>query len=123
MTAAITNTVHIVVPGEPVAKERPRVNMKTKTVYTPKATKVYEETVAFTARATGAKFGEGRLLVEMQFAVTSRKGKDLDNLIKAVLDGLAKGGLFKNDKQIVELHASVREVEEGPGVEVKVRRF
>ena len=33
------------VPGEPVAKERPRTNMATGVVYTPAKTKNYEETV------------------------------------------------------------------------------
>lgn len=116
-------TITIIVPGEPVAKERPRVNYKTKTVYTPKATKDYETAVALTARAAGMRFGQSRLVVNMYFDVTSRKGKDLDNLIKALLDGLMKGKAFTDDKQIVELHAYLREVESDPMAKVSVKTF
>ena len=123
MAVATAKSLRIVVPGEPVAKERPRVNMKTRTVYTPKTTKAYEQVVALTARAAGVKFGTDRLIVDLGFKVTSRKGKDIDNLIKAVLDGLMKGGVLKDDRQVVELHATVEVVDDLPGVTVAVRSF
>ena len=35
-----------------------------------------------------------------------QKRGDLDNYAKAVLDGLQKGGVLENDKQVIELHLS-----------------
>ena len=41
---------------------------------------------------------------------------DLDNIIKAVLDG-CNGVVFRDDKQVVSIHAA-KEYGEAPGVEV-----
>ena len=51
------------VPGEPVAKERPRTNMATGVVYTPAKTKNYEETVkwCYQMAAHGARFPDNEL--------------------------------------------------------------
>jgi Holliday junction resolvase RusA-like endonuclease len=38
-------------------------------------------------------------------ATDRQKGGDIDNLVKAILDGAQKGGLFKNDRQVVILDA------------------
>ena len=116
-------SVPIVLPGEPVAKERPRVNTKTKTVYTPKATKDYENFVAVAAKAAGMKFGPDRVIVNMEFYPSIDKGKDLDNLIKSVLDGLTKGKAWDDDRQVVELHATKKLIEKHPYARVTVRSF
>lgn len=52
------------VPGEPVAKERPRTNMATGVVYTPAKTKNYEETVkwCYQMAAHGARFPDNEPL-------------------------------------------------------------
>ena len=52
------------VPGEPVAKERPRTNMATGVVYTPDKTKNYEETVkwCYQMAAHGARFPDNEPL-------------------------------------------------------------
>jgi crossover junction endodeoxyribonuclease RusA len=94
----------ITVVGEPVAKERPRMG-KHGNVYTPAATRAFETAVSLIARAQLPKFKErDRVVIDLTFYCTS-DAKDLDNLCKSTLDGLQKAGTFKNDKQIMELHA------------------
>lgn len=112
------------VSGEPVAKERPRVG-KHGNVYTPARTKAYERAVALIAKTTLPKFKEkDRLVVELRF-YCSNDSKDLDNLCKSVLDGLQKAGTFRNDNQIVELHAykHVRKAGEELRTEISVLTF
>lgn len=106
--------------GEPVAKERPRVGKNG--VYTPRRTAEYENGIAWAAKAKKLKFGDSLVKVTMRFYTASRKKTDLDNFIKSVLDGLEKGGVYKNDYQVIEIHAS-RHVDENPRVEVEVRKI
>ena len=49
---------------------------------------------------------EQNLVVNVTFYCSPRpKLPDLDNLIKSLLDGLQKGGVFKDDVQVVEINA------------------
>lgn len=107
--------------GEPVPKERPRIG-KNGNVYTPSKTKAYERAVALIARTKLPRFKEAdRLIVNLTFYCATAKTKDLDNLCKSTLDGLQKGGTFKNDSQIVELHAKkVVSFTETPRTEIEV---
>lgn len=114
----------ITILGEPVAKERPRIG-KHGGVYTPRGTKNFEDHVAIAARAQLPKYKAlDRLIVSLDFYCSSGK-KDLDNLCKSVLDGLQKGGTFKNDSQVVELHASKHVISEGgkPRTQITIRSF
>ncbi len=95
----------IVVAGNPVAKERPRA-ARNGHFYTPAATKEYEERVAWTVRASGQSFPTEDVRVALGFYCKGRKRPDLDNLVKAALDGAEKGGLFGNDKQVVQVLAT-----------------
>lgn len=115
------NKVKLVIPGEPVAKERPRRDKKGN-FYTPKKTQVFEQVCSL---AYGNKhFFEGnKLKVSILFKFKIPKSytkrdkekalrgeirpskKDLDNCIKAVLDGL-NGKAWKDDRYIHELLAS-----------------
>lgn len=92
------------VPGEPVAKERPRFNLKTGKVYTPHNTRAQEDAIALMARATGIKFGSDRVVVLLIFH-TKNDTSDLDNYVKCVLDGINKSGVWNDDKQVDVIHA------------------
>ena len=48
-----------------------------------------------------------------------RNTADIDNLVKAALDGL-QGVIFKNDKQVMELHASKQITRQDLGVRIKI---
>lgn len=48
--------------------------------------------------------------------------KDADNISKAIMDGLQKGGVYRNDAQVADLHVRLwwTAVDESPCVEVEV---
>ena len=110
----------IVIPGRPVPKGRPRFGRGR--VYTPKKTKDYEQTVCLFAKLAMKKQKMvpfvGPVAVSVKFflnqPLTNRP--DLDNLGKALWDGLEKAGIFK-DEQIYMCVMEKREsVEEGAEV-------
>jgi crossover junction endodeoxyribonuclease RusA len=45
----------------------------------------------------------GRLIVRVQACAPDRRRRDLDNVLKALLDALEKSGLYENDSQIDRL--------------------
>lgn len=47
---------------------------------------------------------EGDIILNVEFECKSKRKRDLDNLLKALIDSL-EGRLFENDSQIVEIHA------------------
>jgi Holliday junction resolvase RusA-like endonuclease len=111
--------ITIVIPGKPFAKQRPRMGMHG--VYTPAATVSFERTVGQIAMQHFPKplTGPVRLTVAATFCPpvswTKRKVSehlhrphqqkpDLDNLLKAISDGLNRIA-FVDDAQIVEIVA------------------
>jgi len=56
----------------------------------------------------------GRLKLYIEAYVPDKRKRDLDNVLKALLDALQHGGLFKDDSQIDDLHIVRKEaVEDG----------
>lgn len=128
------------VPGEPVAKERPRTNMATGVVYTPDKTKNYEETVkwCYQMAAHGARFPDNEPLSMLVVAYrpipksASAKKKSLmragaerpitkpdwDNVGKIVSDAL-NGIAYRDDAQIVDARV-VKRYSDNPMVKVSV---
>lgn len=102
-------SVELEIPGVPVPKGRPRTGHGR--VYTPAATERAEEAIAWTARTTRARF-TGDIHVTAEFHVSSRRA-DADNLAKTVFDGLEKGGLFRNDRQVREFTVRLVDCERG----------
>jgi len=112
--------VRLVIPGEPVAKARPRVNKKTGIVYTPQRTKSFETLIREIAYEKFKEPYDGPVSLSISFYFSRPKSKtykrkknllefkttrpDLDNLIKSTIDGL-NGIAFKDDSQIVMLTA------------------
>ena len=118
----------VLVAGAPVAKGRPRVT-KTGHVYTPAPTRLYEIEIKLATRAAmkGNKPTEKPVVVHVcaifePAASLSKKMKkeliegevhaikpDLDNLVKAALDGISGETMaILDDKQIVEICAFKR---------------
>jgi Holliday junction resolvase RusA-like endonuclease len=83
------------VEGEPMVKARPRVT-KAGHTYTPKATKDAELRVA---EAYDGELFTGNVGVELHFFQGSRARKDIDNMIKLILDGL-NGVAWPDDVQV-----------------------
>lgn len=109
-------TLHVLVPGVPVVKARPRLGRRGK-VYTPKHTLDYQHTVAWRTaaamKAQGVKqfAGPVSVTVDLSFGPCKTAGAipkgDIDNYVKGVLDGL-NNVAFADDKQVVELIATKR---------------
>jgi Holliday junction resolvase RusA-like endonuclease len=108
--------VSLYIPGQPVAKGRPRITTRggKPRGITPEKTRGYEAGVAAVALAKGHWILAGPLRVEMVavFARPKRikadgrtphdKRPDLDNIVKSAIDGLAR---HFDDGQVVEIHA------------------
>ena len=112
------NLINFRILGDPVPKQsfvfasRGRSHMK------PRA-REWQETVASTARVFYREDPlEIPLSVEMEFYVQKDRA-DLDNLCKAVLDGL-QGIIFKNDRQVKRL-VLTKSVSKIPCVIVKIK--
>ena len=131
--------ISITVPGEPVAKARPRFT-KNGHVYTPKKTAVYEQVIGLHARAAmkGHKILTGpiRLSVTaympipqswsrtqktkaMSGALRHTKRPDLSNIIKSVEDAL-NGIVYADDAQIDRYGESRKAFSSIPRTEIVV---
>lgn len=88
------------VPGIPRPKARPRV--VNGHAYTPERTQEWEDAVRMLYQGP---LHEGELTVTLYFYMPNRRRVDIDNLVKAVLDGL-NGKAYHDDGQIVALHAT-----------------
>jgi len=130
--------IEFVVPGNPRGKGRPRFS-RNGHAYTPAETAAYENLIALACKdARGDKgpfIGPVAMQIHVGKQVPASKPKrtkqamlageirpatkpDLDNVIKAVLDG-CNGVAYLDDKQIVELNATARYAET-PGVRVVI---
>jgi Holliday junction resolvase RusA-like endonuclease len=90
--------------GEPVAWERPGQNRTTGTTYTPEATKAAEGRVAWGWRQQVGPMrpdSESGFGVSVLFCSRTWKHRDLDNMMKIILDALT-GVVWGNDKQVTE---------------------
>lgn len=94
------------VEGEPVAKERPRLGKHGNT-YTPDKTTTHEQKIgwAFRQKARGHKpSATSAIALHMTF-IWTKVDKDIDNMVKTVMDGL-NGVAYKDDKQVIRLQAA-----------------
>lgn len=127
----------IVVPGQPVAKGRPRFAPSTGRAYTPERTVRYESLVALVARGVLDRIHEDAVVEVEILAVFERPKRllrardpdglvphitkiDLDNVCKAGIDGLSA---HLRDQQVQRLSASKWYAERGgqPRTEITVR--
>ena len=95
------------VPGEPASKARPRFDHRNSKshVYTPEKTKAAEAKVAACYLATAHKLGTDPDVtygVLAHFYNGTHQRRDVDNMVKLVLDGLNKVA-FPDDVQVVEV--------------------
>jgi Holliday junction resolvase RusA-like endonuclease len=127
----MTGSLSFFVPGEPRSKERPRtvrVKKSGKTItYTPTATTSYEHTVRTHARRAialarwGPSSKDDRFNVSMEVRLGTRRRKDLDNIVKAVLDGLMPV-VFADDWQVCSFYVHRVVGHPKPGLELRIDR-
>jgi Holliday junction resolvase RusA-like endonuclease len=90
----------VVVDGEPPSKGRPRFTKKGRP-YTPRVTLEGENRIA--GRFAGLGPFEGNVAVACVFHRRSRQRIDIDNLLKAVLDGGTRAAIWNDDSQVTAL--------------------
>lgn len=99
----------------PQSKERAKANGNQ--FYTPPKTREYEDNIALLYKANGGKYHNGKVRVYAMFCYKTKDRKklmtpktstpDIDNLLKALFDGLTKSGAaWKDDAQVTEVNAS-----------------
>jgi Holliday junction resolvase RusA-like endonuclease len=104
------SSVSFTVEGEPVAKERPRTVTnaygESRTI-TPSKTKDHETAIgwAFKSAYPGHELFTGEVRIHVVFRTRS-KSKDLDNMLKTVMDAL-NGVVWEDDRQVVRLRAEL----------------
>lgn len=125
------------IPGKPVPKDRPRATVAGGHVrfYTPAATRAYEKRVRDVAQAKmtndGWRMASVALVCELYFFVLRPKScpksraypsvkPDLDNYVKAVLDGM-NGVVFADDNLLVDIHARKCYTDDEPRTLVCIR--
>lgn len=120
MTAMENLTTRMTIPMVPRPKQRPQHGRGN--TYTPKETREYEEVVGFYARRAIKQPLRGAIRVVIDFYIPIPKSwseakktaaergdirpaskPDIDNLVKAILDGMNGGIAYKDDSQIVSL--------------------
>lgn len=99
--------VSFTIAGEPVSKARARfTNYGSKTrAYTPQKTLNAEQAVAWSFKAAGGRLepdAEVTFGVEVTFHNGTRQRRDVDNMIKLILDGL-NGVAWVDDTQVMEV--------------------
>jgi len=118
--------VKFIVAGAPVPKQRPRFNTKTGKVYTPRKTKTAEDHIAWEYRASSGDYplidDALDLSVAISFFLAKGQRADIDNLTKTVLDAL-NGIAWKDDAQVVELHAVIFRDDDVPRTVVSIDVF
>lgn len=68
------------------------------------AYKAFMAEVAARVADDGSPHLDGRLQVSIEAVPPDSRARDLDNICKALLDALAKAGVYDNDSQIDDLH-------------------
>jgi len=140
----MTTEIQFVVPGQPVAKGRPKFARRGKfvTTYSPAKTVNYESLVAHSASVAmaGRSLIQGAVSVELDIRlqipeswskkkqkmaidglIAATKRSDIDNITKGIFDGM-NGVVWRDDGQVVEASQRKRYAET-PGVVVIVREL
>lgn len=95
----------------PTPKQRPRFDPRSGKAYSPDKTRAFEQHIAMLCRSQMA-LGEYEMLqndvgLDVTFHRLNHGRADIDNLLKALLDGLDNGGLYQDDRQVIDVHARI----------------
>ena len=117
-----SDSITFFVEGQPIPKGRPRFNTNTKHAYTDERTTAWENTVGWEAKAAmqDTEVFIGDCSFSATFYRAGHQRADLDNLIKAVKDGM-NGIVYSDDSRVIE-YGRVRVLygSDKPGVEITV---
>lgn len=71
--------------------------------------KTYRETVAARLRGSGVQMYSGAVELSIQLYPPDNRRRDIDNVLKVLLDTLTIGGVYADDSQIKKLSITMRE--------------
>ena len=111
--------IKIVIDGQPRSKARPRFTGSGK-VYSDATQRAHEELIAWSFRSAVSTPLTVSVEMDMVFYRSDQQRIDLDNLVKAVLDG-ANGICFVDDVQVVAIAARIELDRDRPRTEIVVR--
>lgn len=116
--------VAIVVPGDPLSKQRPRATLTDHgmRVYTPRDTVQAEELIHSTIRIANRELlvdADQAYCVRLSFHTATMQRRDVDNMTKLVMDACT-GVVWKDDSQVVEMHARVLRADPEPRTELLI---
>ena len=100
----MTRSWRFEVPGKPIPLQRARINSKQGQFYTPAKSRNYQKTIHLCAKQAGVKpLRDGEVVsIEAVFYSKTAGRADIDNYVKALLDGLRR---FFNDNKVYNLWA------------------
>ena len=109
------------VEGQPYPKQRPRHNRHGKT-YTPSKTKGFEKEIGWYARMAmaGGMPLSGNVALVLDIRRKGKRRADVDNILKAVKDGM-NGIVYNDDQQVILELAGVRYEMDNPGITVLIQ--
>jgi crossover junction endodeoxyribonuclease RusA len=81
--------------------------------YISKSGKIFRQTVSEICAAEGVIGLGGRLSVHIALFPPDQRKRDVDNILKALLDACEHAGCYESDSQIDELHVIRQEVRKG----------
>lgn len=96
-------TVTLTIPGEPRAKQRPRVTRNG--TYTPKTTREYEASIKQAWDAEPRPDTPACVRLDVAFYLGTHRHVDADNLVKCVKDAL-NGRAYDDDWQVHDLRVT-----------------
>ena len=90
-------------PGAPVSKERVRWSEKNHRFYTPGTTSNAESALAWEFKSALGRRPPmlDTIALVVVFHVPNRRRKDIDNMLKLVMDAGTKSGVWKDDSQVI----------------------
>jgi Holliday junction resolvase RusA-like endonuclease len=126
-------TLRIVIPGEPMGKERPRFNPRTGRARTPEKTRKAESDLGWLAKQAALDQGvdlpiDGPVALSLVVysgrtmrteALVGKQSADLDNVLKLAMDGL-NGIVYQDDSQVVRISATIAHAQANPETIVEI---
>jgi len=88
--------------------------------YISKRGRVFRQAVAEECATQGVRALEGRLAVHVALFPPDKRKRDVDNVLKALLDACEHAGCYESDSQIDELHIVRQEIRTGGGCTILI---
>jgi len=115
--------LNLCIEGEPLSAER--VKFSKGSAYLPEKTRDYEDLIAWTVKGNyrGETTSSEIFGLRAIFCRSNRQRVDIDNLLKALMDGITKSKvIWEDDSQLREISSSIFIADDKPRVEFIVYR-